>query len=183
METTMPRRLVLLITLAAGMAIPAAAHAGGWATVGLSSPPDGAQKGKPWVVDLTVLQHGRTPLVGVKPKVEIRRGAERVEFVAVPTARDGVYRARVTFPAAGRWRYAVDDGFSAKHAFGSVDVGDGGGTSVLANAMPAPQRPASDGPDMAIALGAAGGAGVLGGLLTLLLRRRRESGTSLPSGG
>lgn len=42
------------------LAVPAGALAGGWATVGLSSTPDGAAAGRPWHLELTVLQHGRT---------------------------------------------------------------------------------------------------------------------------
>jgi hypothetical protein len=48
--------------LAVALIAPTTSLAGGWATVGLSSLPDGAQPGEAWVVDLTVLQHGRTPL-------------------------------------------------------------------------------------------------------------------------
>lgn len=104
------RRLLLFLALCA-LALPAAAAAGGWATVQLSSTPAGARAGVPWLVDVTVLQHGRTPLAGVKPTVTIRRGASRLTFRARPTAATGVYRARVVFPSAGRWRYEVYDAF------------------------------------------------------------------------
>jgi hypothetical protein len=33
-------------------------------------------------------------------------------FIAKATDRIGVYRARVVFPTAGRWRYEVYDGFT-----------------------------------------------------------------------
>ena len=56
----MRRSIAVLAVLAA--VVPAMALAGGWATVKLSSTPDGAEAGAPWVVNLTVLQHGVTPL-------------------------------------------------------------------------------------------------------------------------
>lgn len=115
------RRVLLVIGLL--LVFAPAAHAGGWATVGLSSTPDSAAPGKPWVVDLTVLQHGRTPLVGVEPVITITgAGGATHAFAARPTAKDGVYRAQVVFPAAGRWEYQVDDGFGRAHSYPAVEV-------------------------------------------------------------
>ena len=84
-----------------------AASAGGWATVGLSSlPPSGLKADQPWPVDITVLQHGQTPLAGVTPVVRIRDdgGAVVDTFTATPTGRTGVYHAVVRFPARARTR-------------------------------------------------------------------------------
>ena len=67
------RRLVAALAVAAVL-LPAAALAGGWATVQLSSTPKGAQAGMLWVVNLTVLQHGVTPLAGVRPEIRIAQG-------------------------------------------------------------------------------------------------------------
>jgi len=70
-----------------------------------------------------VLQHGRTPLDGLKPTLTIRKSPPRVTsgvakgrpttrtFAARPTGSPGVYRARVVFPSAGTWRFEVYDGF------------------------------------------------------------------------
>jgi hypothetical protein len=127
----------LLLAIAALLVLAPAAHAGGWATVSLSSTPDGAQPGKPWVVDMTVLQHGRTPLTDVRPVVTIRQGATRRDFAARRTGRPGVYRAAVTFPAAGRWTYEIDDGFvsAMPHTYPPVEIrraaaADGGGPNL-----------------------------------------------------
>ena len=86
--------------LVAAVLAPATSLAGGWATVGLSSLPDASSPGEAWVVDLTVLQHGRTPLEGVEPRVLIRavRGGDEQAFVAKPTERAGVYRDRASPP-------------------------------------------------------------------------------------
>ena len=71
-----PLALVLVVLAA----IPAAA--GGWATVGLDSTPASVVPGKPWNVNITVLQHGRTPLSGITPSVAITSGTVTREFTA-----------------------------------------------------------------------------------------------------
>ena len=133
----MPRALarVLMGMLVAGCIAPAAVTAGGWATVGLEPMPDRVRSGEPWVVDLTVLQHGVTPLEGVRPSLTIQSpGGEAKSFRAAATAKPGVYRARVVFPSAGSWRYTVDDDFSAVHRFGPVQIAQG--TTAPAAARP-----------------------------------------------
>jgi len=121
------RRLLLAIPLALLVLAPSA-FAGGWATVGLSSTPSGTQPGDPWVVNMTVLQHGRTPLEGLSPTVTITNGDARKTFAAKPTGKPGVYRASVVFPTAGRWTYEVDDGFISQtvHTFPPVQIGEAG---------------------------------------------------------
>ena len=59
----------------------------------------------------TILQHGRTPLDGLAPAIELENGATgKTEHVAAkPTRKPGVYEARAVFPDAGRWTYPVDD--------------------------------------------------------------------------
>ena len=108
------------------LACAGTALAGGWATVKLSSSPKNVSAGEPWIVDVTVLQHGLAtqPLSGLRPTVTIRKVvAARTPsssakeplvktFKARATSRVGVYRARVVFPAAGTWRYEVYDAFT-----------------------------------------------------------------------
>jgi hypothetical protein len=127
----MKKLLVPLVAIAA-LAVAGAGHAGPsgqsgcWATVGLSSlPKPGLQAGQPWIVTIRVLQHGRTPLAGAKPEVRIRKqGGKTIVFRARSTARVGSYRARVVFPAAGRYTLGVFDGFvphcAQVHTFKSV---------------------------------------------------------------
>jgi hypothetical protein len=169
---------------AVALIAPATSLAGGWATVGLSSLPDGAQPGEPWVVDLTVLQHGRTPLEGVEPRVLIHaaRGGTEKAFVAEATGKAGIYRAHVVFPSAGRWTYAVDDDFSQVHQLGSVRIGAGAERAAAA-AGPAPARPSDPGDGVTLlgALGIAIGAGALATLFMTALRRR--GGETRPAEG
>ena len=62
------RRLLLILPLLL-LTAPAVAHAGGFATTGLSSTPAGLRAGQPWKVELTVLQHGVTPLSELRPEI------------------------------------------------------------------------------------------------------------------
>jgi hypothetical protein len=123
----MKKLFVLVATALAGLALAATAQAGCWATVGLNPlPKPGLQAGQPWVVTIRVLQHGRTPMVDAKPEVRIRNAAGKLfVFKARKTAKVGSYRARVVFPAAGRYALGVYDGFpyagcAKVHTFKSV---------------------------------------------------------------
>ena len=128
---------LLLALLVAAVTVPAAT-AGGWATVGLSSlPPAGLGAGEDWPLDVTVLQHGRTPLAGVHPTVTVRNlrsGEVGGTFAATPTGKPGVYHAVVRFPARGTWTYEVYDGFTEyggarTHTFTPVVIAAGGSGS------------------------------------------------------
>jgi hypothetical protein len=113
------------------LVVPAAALGGGWATVQLDSTPDGARAGTPWNVELTVLQHGRTPLEGISPIIHVQGPSGGTSFVATATDRPGVYAARVVFPSAGTWSWWIWDGFSQTHTYYPVEIapadGVGGG--------------------------------------------------------
>ena len=125
-----------LLAITGLLALPAAALAGGWATVELSSTPDGLAPGTPWKVDISVLQHGRTPLDNVHPTVTIASadGSTQRTFTTRPAGKPGVHRATVTFPSAGRWRYVIDDDFTARHPYPPVQIGAGGATDAPATA-------------------------------------------------
>ena len=132
----------LIVAAAVALVTASTALAGGWATVKLDSTPKGVAANEPWVVNITVLQHGLAsqPLCCVKPTVTIRRvsnvrspaaAAKPLTFRARPTSRVGVYRARVVFPAAGTWRYEVFDGFTEyggarTHPFKAVKIAPAG---------------------------------------------------------
>jgi hypothetical protein len=120
----MPRSLIAACAACAALlALAPAARAGGFATVGLDSTPQGAAAGEVWSVKLTIMAHGRTPLSGLDPRVRITSGATERSFAARPAGRAGVYRADVVFPRAGRWSYTVDDGYvDQRHAFPPVTI-------------------------------------------------------------
>lgn len=130
------RKLIVLAVLTAGLALAASASAGGWATVGIDPLPDGTEAGGTWNPDITVRQHGRTPLDGLTPVVTITDadGASH-DFVAAPAGEPGVYTADVVFPEAGSWDVVVESGFGdSRLTYGPVSiVGDapgGGGAGV-----------------------------------------------------
>jgi hypothetical protein len=119
-----------LAVLAAAVLTPAAG-AGGWATAGLSSlPPGGLEPNQAWPVDVTVLQHGQTPVSGVVPVITVRdEGGNPVgRFEAAPTDKLGTYHAVVRFPDEGTYTYEVYDGFdryggAQTHTFEAVEIG------------------------------------------------------------
>jgi len=154
---------LLLVLAVAVIAVPAAS-AGGWATVGLSSLPAGTPAGDKWSVNMTVLQHGRTPLVGIAPVLTITKdGGESRDFVGTPTGKPGVYHADVVFPSSGTWSYQIWDDFSQTHTFKPVEIG---ATGALGDSFP--YLPL--GVALALALGLAGGT-------VAYLRRRPEPAT------
>jgi hypothetical protein len=116
-----------LLAVSAALVLAAPAAAGGWATAGLGPPDGGLGAGDTWNAQVTILQHGVTPLVGVSPVVKISKGGETHDFPAAPTSEAGVYLAKVKFPSEGNWTYQVDDGFGQTHSFAPVQIGSGAG--------------------------------------------------------
>jgi len=166
------RVLGIAVSILAVLVVAPAAFAGGWATVGLSSTPAGTQPGEPWKVNMTVLQHGETPLPGLQPTITIRNGDATKTFAAKPTKETGVYAASVTFPTAGKWTYVVNDGFMSgkAHTFPAVDIG-------APAAATGPAATTDDGSGgvswMWLALG---GLAFLLAALILVVRNRRDHG-------
>jgi hypothetical protein len=157
---TRTRTILAAAAIIASLGLPAIASAGGWATVQLSSTPDGLKPGATWNVELTIMQHGRTPLSNVHPSVTITSAGVTRTFASEPAGRPGVHRVSVRFPAAGTWRYVVDDGFTARHSYPPVQIGvaaAGGGTAIAYDRL---------------ALAALAGIAAAG--LALLLPRRRR---------
>lgn len=107
------KTLVALAAAVAALGLAGSAQAGCMATVGLDPMlRSGHPAGKPWLVTIRVLQHGRTPMSDARPEVRIRNAAGTLfRFSAKPTARIGSYRARVVFPKPGRYTLGVYDGF------------------------------------------------------------------------
>ena len=122
------RHLIALSALVTALAAAGTASAGGWATVGFAPLPDGTQAGETWRPEITVLQHGRTPLGGLRPILTIRDvdSGESRSFTASPTAETGVYEAIVVFPASGRFALEVESGFGdSSVTYGPVTIAPG----------------------------------------------------------
>jgi hypothetical protein len=124
------RYLIALATLVAALVVPATAGAGGWATIGFAPLPDDVEPGQTWTPELTILQHGVTPLDGLSPTITIT-GAEDAEmFTATPAGEPGKYVANVVFPSAGSWAVAIDSGFGeSRLTYGPVAITAGDGVS------------------------------------------------------
>jgi hypothetical protein len=167
--------VAVAVAVLVGMALPAAAQAGGWATVGLDPVPGATRAGEPQDVELTILQHGRTPLDGLEPAVRVSRagGGGATVFRARPAGRPGVYTARVVFPRSGVWSYAVDDGFTARHAFGDVRVASAASTGGGAGA-------GDDGDPWPWSLGALAAAAAAGLLTAFAVSRARRGSAAQP---
>jgi hypothetical protein len=168
-------RRALLLVVAVTLLAPAAAWAGGFATAGLSSTPAGVDSGEKWDVDITILQHGRTPLSDLTPAVviEIPGGGEK-RFTGEPTDKPGVYRASVVFPEAGTYSYRVDDGFTnaVPHTFPPVRIGEGPAP------VPAASASGTDGLPWWPFMAAAGVVALLALSLSGLARARRRAASS-----
>lgn len=167
------RRCLLFLPLLLLLMAPAVAHAGGFATTGLSSTPDGLRAGEAWKVELTVLQHGRTPLSELSPEiVTVNADGNRTTFRAKPTGRPGHYAATVSFPKAGQWRYVVYDGFNnaMPTTFPAVVIRSTAPTTTVRR--PDPVGP----PALPIVVG---GVLLLGAVGLWLTRRRRHPPASL----
>ena len=134
------RKALFVGVLLAALAYAAPAAAGCWSTVQLAPPPTGTKAGKAWTAEITVLQHGRNPLpdaADARPRVTITNAAGDSEtFTAKPLdTSKGTYSAKVVFPSAGTWNYAVFDDFtsaggepapcSRTHELGTATIGKG----------------------------------------------------------
>jgi len=134
------RLLIMLSAVAVALASTGAARAGGWATVGVDPLPTGVEAGDAWRTEITVLQHGRTPLTGLKPVLTISEqgGGVSHEFPAAPTGKDGVYETSVVFPEAGKWNVLVETGWwgEGRLTFGPVTIEDGSGIGASPGSFP-----------------------------------------------
>lgn len=169
-------RLLALLVLVLGLVAAPSALAGGWATAGVSSLPDGTKPGEPWNTQITLMQHGRTPLEGVSPAIVVTGTAGgETRFDAKPTDTPGVYDVAVIFPKSGTYSYTVDDGFgnAFPHKFAPVTISADGAAATTAakTSAPAAPAPADDGlplafwllAGLALVLGAAALTGALRG--------------------
>jgi hypothetical protein len=97
------------------------AGAGGWAVTTLDAIPAPPASGQVVDVGFTIRQHGVTPVAldeGVAIEITSTKGEVTV-FPAVASGGVGHYTAPVTFPTAGTYDWAVQQGW-----FGEQDLGD-----------------------------------------------------------
>ena len=122
------RHLIVVSALVAALATAGAAAGGGWATVGFAPLPDGTAVGETWTPEITVLQHGQTPLGGLTPVITISGDGDTRTFTALETSEIGAYEADVVFPTSGEWRIVIDSGFGESTVtYGPVTIGSPAG--------------------------------------------------------
>jgi hypothetical protein len=107
------RFIALPLAVLASIAFAASVLAGGWATVTVSDPPAEPTAGSTTTLDLTVLQHGVTPVSWLAITV-VATNAETGATVAGPAKASGAtghYTVSLTFPTEGSWTiaYASND--------------------------------------------------------------------------
>src|SRR4051794_41986676 len=92
------RRCLLILPLLL-LTAPAVAHAGGLATVRLSSTPDGLRASQPWRVALAIRQPGRAPRSDLRPAVVVRDAdGNRPTHRALPPPPRGHHPTAVRLP-------------------------------------------------------------------------------------
>ena len=113
MHTRRFRFIALPLAVLASLAFAASVLAGGWATVTISDPPAVPTAGSTTALDLTVLQHGVTPVSWLAITV-VATNAETGATVAGQAKASGAtghYTVSLTFPTEGSWTisYASKD--------------------------------------------------------------------------
>jgi hypothetical protein len=113
----------LLVATGLVLGFGTAASAGGWAVTTLDEVPVPAS-GEAVTVGFTILQHGVTPAnLDEGVAIEITGADGTVEVFPATNDRPGHYVASVVFPAAGEYRWAVQQGWFGEQELGSLSVG------------------------------------------------------------
>ena len=116
---------ILVTTLLLVAVLPAAVFAGGWSVVSLDSLPSDVGAGQEITVGFTVLQHGKTPMVGLRPKpvvgLEHPASGQRITATASEEGPAGHYVARFTLPQGGTWQWQIT-AFEGAHGMPPLEV-------------------------------------------------------------
>ncbi len=137
----MRKRALLTVPLAllAVLVFAGAALAGGWASVTMADPPSDIPPGEETSVELTVLQHGKTPVDWPKITV-VATNADSgavVRSEAHPVSgKLGRYAVALTFPTAGEWEITYQSRELVMDGTASLNV-------IAATAVAAPAIPAT----------------------------------------
>jgi hypothetical protein len=100
------RKLIVLLLGTALVSAPAALAKE--RNVSIVGAPPSPKAGQAWMATVAVRLDGRYT-VGKSPAVRLIHGTRAVTVLSTPTARAGIYRARLMFPTAGIWRVLVLD--------------------------------------------------------------------------
>jgi mono/diheme cytochrome c family protein len=84
---------------------------GGWAVVSVEKVSDYLVVGKPEVITFSVRQHGINRLTGLSPRLEARKGSQRVAGRVWELRETEGYRGSLTLTEAGLWTVTIESGF------------------------------------------------------------------------
>lgn len=118
----------VLVPLVFGVMVALPWHgidAGGWASVEVVNSPNPIESGKPMKLDLSIKQHGITP-VDIDPLVIAATHAdtgEAIEATAEKADGAGNYTVEMTFPSDGVWELEGTPGGFPPFDMGTIDVG------------------------------------------------------------
>jgi signal transduction histidine kinase len=138
--------LSLVTVETGGSQSPVATKAGPGAEILLSSAPSGLAPGDPWNVEIVVIQRGNplTPYRKVVPRLTIKttRTGQSKTYVAKPTEKPGIYRARVVLPDEDGYSYRVGvGGFERTVTIGGPAAASGASPSPASNSDSSPVWP------------------------------------------
>jgi hypothetical protein len=111
---------------------PAPLPFGGWASISVEKVPDQVVTGKAFDLVFVVKQHGKSPLSGLKPTLEIKGGSPVDRIAAEPGKEKGQYKATVVLSTVGSYFITIHSGFADSRvtlpAINAVAVATQGGT-------------------------------------------------------
>lgn len=135
-EQTMAQFRLLIVMSVALLAIPAMAHAGGWALTSFDELPPEFQAGATYDLTYTVLQHGVNPVDVGQSEVRVTGAdGEVTTFTASGLPEVGRYRVTVTFPESGIWTWEVFQGDFGTHPMGPISVAGAAATAPGASVL------------------------------------------------
>jgi len=121
-------RLAALIAALLLVALAAPAAAGGWAVTTLDAVPDRFEAGRVYDIGYTIRQHGVTPvdLASTAIRITSTDSGKQLTFDGRKNGAVGHYVARVSFPAAGGWKWEALQDWFGPQPLGELEVAQPG---------------------------------------------------------
>jgi len=123
-------RIAIAFVLVSTFVIALPVYAGGWAVITLDELPVNVVAGAPVEIGFKVLQHGRTPLNDLHPKITATLFKESQFIVnAEPDGKPGHYIAILNFPKEGDWYWSIQ-AFTMDQPMPVIKVASSNGVSI-----------------------------------------------------
>ena len=120
-----PIAIASSLALMTALALAGQTLAGGWASVAMTQPPDDVAAGTETTFELTVMQHGVTPVSwpGIVVTATNEATGETISAPAIPSGPTGHYTVALTFPSEGDWSIAYASGDLLMEGTAALAVG------------------------------------------------------------